>query len=384
MSRENRMLLMYFVGVVLLFTYFRIQFPNIGRVDDGARSRRAPEISVLVADSLSPEVEKVARSYELEFGVRVILSSDAAAGEELEDPDLFVGGAEPLWSENDGVECTIEYPAWRPDEASESDAEFRLGICSHSDARRHGAARFGRYLVAQDRGLPLLLKEQEPDAGGDLWSDDPVAIVVVWEGILPAVRETLQDFEGMEGITLQVLVGDCALIERKLSAEEHVDGIIGLSGVCQGEELVAGWTELGLGAGQFVFLSSSDSAPVTASDWQPTGETRIGGLRGAQLLLISGRLAESLPGSFLRLLEQGEPGNFVRLGDLVGEIRGNSQQIGFAVSGDYLGAVEGVRIEPCPASLEKPKLRMLLSHESTHQHLLARLGALVAKSAWEL
>ena len=157
--------------------------------------------------------------------------------------------------------------------------------------------------------------------------------------------------------------------------------MIGVGEICWASSEEKLWEELVLFDSPFVFLSSNKVPSVFDPNWETTATSRLLGLRGALGLFSGGRAVDFIPVGLQDLLERSEAEKQVRVRDLVLGIQSNPNLIGFAVGGDYLGNPEGIRLEPLSMAGDPPSVRLLLSKQSDSQHLLARLGAVLAEAA---
>ena len=374
------MLAMYFVGVVLLFTYFRFQYPNIGRHDEGRPHEQAPEISVLVSDALMPRVEKVARSYELEFGVRVLLETAGSDFSGADESDLLVRSESERFPADIGIAHRISFPSFSRDFEPAGESRWELGARAVSDSRRDGAVRLARYLSASDRGLPIVFPDENLEMA-DPWALDPTPTIVVWEGAFPLLRSALRDFEQMEGSKLSLVVGDCLAVSQKMGDLGGVDGIVVFDGICQSSE-EPGWDEVVMTQQPLIVLSSVHRGAILGDGVSVEGGAlMLGLLPGMSAALEKPGCLRALPRSFQDLIQQGKAVQFSRSNDLIRGILNDPRLVGISLFGSVDERNKEVKAEPVLESDSVFELRMRISQESSYRHMLLRLRAFLARGA---
>ena len=378
MSRENRILAMYFVGVVLLFTYFRFQYPNIGKHNEVRSNEQAPLISVVVGERLSSRVEKVARSYELEFGVRIMLEESNEDFSGAADSDLIIRSGSESFPDGIGIVHRMSFLSFQPDKEDVPEHLWELGVRAISDARQDGAVRFARYLMAADRGLPIVFPDESLEIS-DPWAVDPVPTILVWEGAYPLLKTHLRDFELVEGSKLSLVVADCASASQKMRNSGETDGVIVFNEICPASE-IAGWDEVSINSYPLVLLSSMDRDPVLNAGVEVGAEAvLLGLLPGMSMALERPGVLEALPRSLQNIIQQGDEVQYSRSRDLINGILEDSNVVGVSISGAGREGSGGVRGEPILHDASVFELRMRVSKESSYRHLLLRLSSFLAR-----
>jgi hypothetical protein len=379
MSKENRMLVMFFAGMVLLFTYFRFQYPNIGGGEQLRQNPQAPMIRVLSESGLMAGVEKVARSYELEFGVRVILESSESVSGANSDFDLLVREGDGVFEVDEGTVHLFSLPAWHPEKPARVDSSWQIGVRSVSEIRQIGATKFARYLMANDRGLRLVSPELELKQSADTWMSEPVPTLVVWDAVFPFVQSVVGRFEKLEGVSIRLVVGDCSIVSAKLNENKETDGVLVLGAGCNEGETISGWEPLSLGNRSIVILRSSQH-PVNENDdqWYTRQNLSIGSLSGLYLPLMEAVNTGPFPAELKGILTNSAPKNYSRLRDLLEGIAKNPDMIGVTI--ELPGADLGDEISVNAISGSEPgiPLRLWVAENSIYKHLLSRLAQVIA------
>ena len=377
MSRENRMLVMYVAGIVILFTYFRYQYPNIGGGENLRQNPQAPLIRVLSETGLLPEVEKVSRSYELEFGVRVHLDSSERSVETSSDYDMWVASGDGSFPEQTDVVHSFFIPPWHSTARDQVDTPWRIGIRSVSEMRRVGAAKFARYLMASDRGLSIVSPDLKLNQSADPWDSEPAPTLIVWEGVFPFIQSAVKKFEQLEGASLRLIVGDCSLVDAKLRNNKEADGALILGGVCSDREVVEGWDALSLGTRSIVMLSSRQNPSLgIEGQWDTNRNVSIGSLEGLYPPLLEvineGQVAPTLRD----LLTTDSPSNYRRFRDLVGGVVNRPELIGLSIDWPLMELAEG--ITAAPVGKAEISLDLWVSEDSKYKHVLSRFAQMLA------
>jgi hypothetical protein len=379
MSKENRMLVMFFAGMVLLFTYFRFQYPNIGGGENLRRNPQAPMIRVLSESELMPGVEKVARSYELEFGVRVILESSENVSDANSDYDLLVESGDGMFGRNTGVVHHFSIPPWHPEEGESVDTSWRIGVRSVSHIRQIGAAKFARYLTANDRGLRLVSPDIELKQSADLWMTEPMPTLVIWDAVFPFVQSVVGEFEKLEGASIRLVVADCPLVSAKLSKNKEADGVLVLGTGCTGDGTNDGWDPLSMGTRSIVMLTSSQHPDGGDVDqWFAKENVSVGSLGGLYSLLLEAVNEGPFPVGLRDFLTNSTPKNYSRLRDLLGGIARNPDMIGLTIELPSADLGDGIRVRAIGGSEAGIPLSLWVSENSSYKHLLSRLAQLIA------
>ena len=373
------MLVMFFTGMVLLFTYFRFQYPNIGGGENLRRNPQAPMIRVLSESELMPGVEKAARSYELEFGVRVILESSESLSDADLNFDLLVESGKGMFGEDVGAVHHFSVPSWHPDEGDSVDNSWRIGVRSVSQIRQIGAAKFARYLTASDRGLRLVSPDLELTQDADLWMMEPTPTLVVWDAVFPFVQSVVEKFEKLEGVSLRLVVGDCLLVSAKFLENKEADGLLVLGAGCSGEEANVGWESLSVGTRSIVTLMSSQHSEVGNDDqWYAKQDVSIGSLEGLYPPLLEAVSSGAFPVGLRDFLTNSSPKNYSRLRDLLEGIALDPNMIGVTIDLPSADLGDGVSVRAIGGSEVEVPLSLWISENSTYKHLLSRLAQLIA------
>lgn len=369
------MLIMFVVGMVTMFTYFRFNYPNMGDVGELRPAQRTPELHVYCDPSLPDEIEQVIRSYELEFGVRVLVDRDPESLQrELVFDALITTGRGPFPVAL-GVVARFEFP---PDESVSTEAEdlaWRAGIRTVTEARRVGAARLCRYLVARDRGGSLLAPDDPVLDSCDPWVSDPEPEILVWDGLYPFVRSELDRFASVEGIRLRVVVGDCSLLNHKLQEKELFDAIILWGDACVGLIPPDGWRESQLGERSFAFLTSPENPFVKAPkqvDWARVEQLIL--FEPLRESLSRDSIGVPLPPPLKSLVERGRAEGFSQMRLLTRALAERPNAVGLVLNGGVVVESRGLRTGPLSNGAPSSPVRILTAEGSRFRFLLARLG----------
>ena len=373
------MLVMFFTGMVLLFTYFRFQYPNIGGGENLRRDPQAPMIRVLAGSELMPGVEKVARSYELEFGVRVILESSESFSDADSDYDLLVKSGKEEFDGNADTVHHFSIPPWHPENKGSVETSWNIGVCSVSEIRQIGAAKFARYLTANDRGLRLVSPDIELVQPADVWMTEPMPTLVIWEAVFPFVQSVVEKFEKLEGVSLHLVVGDCPLVSAKLSENKEADGVLVLGAGCTEGEAISSWDSLSLGTRSIVMLSSGQNPEVGNDDqWYARNDVSVGSLAGLYSPLLETVSEGPFPVGLKDLLTNSSPENYSRLRDLFEGIAKNPKMVGVTINLPSADIRDGINVRAIDGSGAGVPLKLWVSENSIYKHLLSRLAHLIA------
>jgi len=379
MSKENRMLVMFFAGMVILFTYFRFQYPNIGGGENLRQNPQAPMIRVLSESELMPGVEKVARSYELEFGVRVILESFENVSDANSGYDLLVESGYGMFGGDTGVVHHFSIPPWHPEEGESVDTSWRIGVRSVSQIRQIGAAKFARYLTANDRGLRLVSPDIELKQSADLWMTEPTPTLVIWDAVFPFVQSVVEKFEKLEGVSLQLLVGDCSLVSAKFLENKETDGVLVLGAGCSENGTKVGWESLSVGTRAIVMLRSNQH-PVEGDDdpWYARQNVSVGSLEGLYSPLLEAVSEGPFPVGMRDFLMNSSPNNYSRLRDLLEGIAKDPNMVGVTIELPSADLGDGFDAKTISGNEAGIPLKLWVAENSSYKHLLSRLAQLIA------
>ncbi len=381
MSRENRMLLMFFFGMVSLFTYFRIQYPNQGEVERQLPSDLSPEVWVRCDSGLLDGVTKVARSYELEAGVRIVLEEAAQTTHAIAEFDILIVPASDA-SELNEARAVTRMTLTAPD-ADESAGGWELGVREVDRRRNSGALRFARYLTARDRGQLVLFSNDSGDSGeseksrgeGDLWVEEPTPELLVWEGVYPFFDRELERFARTERVQFRTMVGACRLLSQKLTLGERVDAVLGFGATCEFSESLADWQSHLLATRQLVLLQPQrSSVDLMSAEWQPSPDTVLFGLdRGLDWFLSRARAAE-LPNSVGKWLRETPVETKRRWGDVKGALFANRSAV--ALGMDWPGQMinSSLSMHEFGGESGQLELRLWVAPDSDYRRLLGRLA----------
>ena len=375
MSRENRMLIMFVVGMVTLFTYFRFKYPNMGDVGELRPAQQTPELQVYCDPSVPPEIEQVIRAYELEFGVRIVVDRDPESLKGELAFDAVVDSGRGPFPSAFGVAARFEFP---PNDAIAVDSKamvWRAGIRTLSEVRRAGAARLCRYLVARDKGGSLLAPDDPVLDACDPWVSEPEPEILVWDGLYPFVRLDLDRFAAIEGIRLRVVVGDCSLLSHKLQEQEPFDAIVLWGDACDGLAPPTGWSERRVGERSVAFLTSNENLLIGTENevnWALTDQLVL--FEPLRESLQRASISAQLPPSFRELLERGSTEGLDQMRLLTRALAERPDAVGLVLNGGEVIEGRGLRSGGLSTSSPSWPVRILTAKESRFRFLLARLG----------
>lgn len=374
MSRENRMLVMFAVGVMLLFTYFRVQYPNMGEIEELRPAQEAPLLQVVCDPELRATLEKIVRSYELEFGVRIVLDSEEQASEKLSQADLFIALGDDQGVR--GVPLAENVVHWFDHQLPEDDTRggsVHIGLVDHDESRRKGSARLARYILARDRGLPILTGEADDQA--DLWSVDPEVSLVIWQGLYSHYQAKLEEFQRMEGVAVRVVVADCSLLASKVADPVGVDAIVYPNLNCLGESELVGWEQTAGGELELVLVGQrGDGRRETLIPPETQRVSLVSPVGFSELL--SDQALRHITG---RKLSQAVT-EYSRLTALLGEIRSNPDTLGIMFKTLEPEDVEDLQTQEVLDPMGSVGMTLYSSTESTSKQLIGRLGRFLG---WE-
>ena len=370
MSRENRMLVMFVVGMVVLFTVFRIQFPNLGRVDELRPAERTPLLRVRGEPELLERLEKASRSYELEFGVRILLGGGDMQSPEVTGAHLWVGWAGAVDPRSEPLVHRFSVPKKMQSPGPEDFPTIVIGIIESDLTYQQGAARFARYLLAEDRGFPLI--HPEGSAGGrlDAWQAEPEPSLVVPDRLYPIFRDSLEAFEALEGIRFRLVVGNCALVAWKMGEQERVDGLLVDPTSCPLPAIGKGWRIQERLPLRLSLLSSM----LESEETKPAELVLVRGTRSSILEMT----ADSGLADWRGRLEEGRFIEVNRMRDVQRKIANEPGNRGLILSPPAMEWTAGLRRDPVDSLSKRPGVQLVVSDSSLHPHLLARLGKWLA------
>ncbi|MCS1409439.1 MAG: hypothetical protein M2R45_02620 [Verrucomicrobia subdivision 3 bacterium] len=383
MSRENRMLILFFVGMVALSTYFRIQYPNIGAVDDDRPVQRAPFLRVACADGRMAAVEKVVRAYELEFGVRVRLDRLSEVSGPVVGYDLMIRGDRPTPAGEAGGVNFFTLGAERDDEIGSGRVVLTAVGFSVTASRRHGAARLARYLTARDKGAPIIAPDAAAQLVADPWIEKPEPIVLVWEAVFPFLQSALRRFEANEGVRLRLMVGDCAFVSRKVEGAGMIDAVVSLGDNCGMGGVVSGWDTKRVSERRLVMLTRQEQErePFIGGDSREGQKPlNLGIVDGTDGLIMKRLWQSSLPASLLERWREQTVREYARPHDLLHGLARYELDVGIAVEWPAAREDARIKLEPIPGESVTLPIVLSVSERSNHRRLLFRLGASMDRS----
>lgn len=375
------MLLLLFVGMAALFTFFRVRYPNLGGVDGKHPAMQTPALRVACEAEHLPAVGKVARAYELEFGVQVMLSSISDAIVPKKGYDLVIRRSQPKPAQSrslGGNQFLVTLPS--ADDEKEVRTILRATVFATADAQKQGASRFARYLLARDKGLPLLVSNKSAIANADLWIEEPQPSVLIWEAAFPFLQPELKRFEENEGVRLLLTTGDCAFLSRKANANKTVDAVISFGADCdlvvdsphwRPMQQIPGW--------KIVLATSRQSVPfLDKSDSQPAS-LRLGGVRGIHELILKQMPQHAWPQHLRQLLAAQSPAEYAKPQSLLRAIAQRKIDVGIILEQPNQQANPKIRIETLPNAADRLPILFWISQNSNYTQLLSRLCASLSR-----
>lgn len=374
------MLLLLFVGMAALFTFFRVRYPNLGGVDGKHPAMQTPALRVACEAEHLPAVGKVARAYELEFGVQVMLSSISDAIVPKKGYHLVIRRSQPKPTQNrslDGNQFLVTPPS--ADDEKEVRTILRATVFATADAQKQGASRFARYLLARDKGLPLLVSNKSAIANADPWIEEPQPSVLVWEAAFPFLQPELKRFEENEGVRLLLTTGDCAFLSRKANANKTVDAVISFGADCDLGVVVPHWRPMQIPSRQIVLATSRQSVPfLDKSDSQPAS-LRLGGVRGIHELILKQTPQPAWPQRFRQLLAAQSPAEYAKPQSLLRAIAQRKIDVGIILEQPNQQTNSQIRLETLPNAAARLPILFWISQNSNYRQLLSRLGASMSR-----
>ncbi len=376
MSRENRILLLLFVGIAALFTYFRIRYPNLGGADAGQPALQAPVLQVDCEAALLPAVERVARAYELESGVRVILNG-VSDPKEMSDLVIRGGKDEPAAGGFSGVNQFLV----KTRSATGGDrVALQATVFSIADAQRLGACRFARYLIARDRGLPIVVPDKAAIAEADSWTEAPQPAVAIWQTAFPFLKSELERFKANEGVRLRLLLGDCGFVAQRAGESKTIDAVISLGDDCGLGSGGSDWHPLRIPERPIVLITSRERKPLFAADRVEAASLRLGGVKGMQASILERADSSALPPGLAKLLIEQTVAEYDGPQSLWRGVARHEVDGGIAAAWPEAQADSRIRIEPLRDESARLPVIFWISSQSNHRQLLTRLAASMRQS----
>lgn len=374
MSRENRMLLLLFVGMAALFTFFRIRYPNIGGVDGEHPAMQTPALRVACEAEHLPAVGKVARAYELEFGVRVMLVGVSGELAPQKEYDLVIRGSQPAKGGSFGANQFLVKIPWA-DSEKESRTVLRATVFSVADARKRGASRFARYLLARDKGLPLVVPNAFAFANADPWTEEPRPSVLVWEAAFPFLRSELKRFEENEGVRLLLTTGDCGLLSQKANEDKTADAVISFGADCGFGVADPRWRLMPIPGRKIVLATSRRRGPFLDEGATQASSLRIGGVRGIHEVILKQTPQRAWPRRLRPLLAAQSLAEYAKPQSLLRAVAQRKIDLGIVAEWPEARENSQVRLEALPHAGARLPVFFWISPNSDYRQLLSRLRA---------
>lgn len=380
MSRENRMLILLFVGMAALFTFFRIRYPNLGGIDDKHPAMQTPSLRVACETKHLPAVEKVARRYELEFGVQVTLAGISADVVPEEEYDLVIRRTQPEQAQS-GPLGGNQFLATIPptDDKKESQTILRATVFSTTNAQKQGASRFARYLLARDKGLPLLLPNKSAAANADPWNENPQPTVLVQEAAFSFLQPELKHFEENEGVRLLLTTGDCAFLSRKAHAAKTVDAVISFGANCYLGVAHPRWRPMPIPSRQIVLATSRQTAPFLDEGASQPASLRLGGVRGIHEIILKQMPQHAWPQHLRQFLAAQSPAEYAKPQSLLRAVAQRKIDVGIILEQPNAQADSQIRLETLPNTAARLPILFWISQNSNYRQLLSRLCASMSR-----
>lgn len=373
------MLVLLFVGMAALFTFFRIRYPNIGGVDGKHPAMQTPALRVACEAEHLPAVRKVARAYELEFGVRVMLASISGAIAPQKEYDLVIRRSQPdpaPSSSLGGNQFLVTLPS---DVEKEGQTILRATVYSTTDAQKQGASRFARYLLARDKGLPLLIPNKSAAANADPWNENPQPTVLVGEAAFPFLQPELKLFEENEGVRLLLTTGDCAFLFRKAHADKTVDAVISFGADCDLGVAHPRWRPMPIPSRQIVLATSRQSVPFLDEGASQPIFLRLGSVQGIHDLILKQTPQHAWPQHLRQLLISQSPAEYAKPQSLLRAIAQRKIDVGIILEQPNQQANPQIRIETLPNAAARLPILFWISQNSNYRQLLSRLSASMSR-----
>lgn len=374
------MLLLLFVGMAALFTFFRIRYPNIGGVAGKHPAMQTPALRVACEAEHLPAVEKVARAYELEFGVRVMLSGISGAIAPQKEYDLRIRRSQPDPAQSGSLgenQFLVTIPS--ADSEKESQTILSATVFSTTNAQKQGASRFARYLFARDKGLPLLVPNKSATTNADPWNENPQPTVLIWEAAFPFLQPELKLFEENEGVRLLLTTGDCEFLSRKARADKTVDAVISFGADCDLGVAHPRWHPMPIPSRQIVLATSRQSVPFLDEDSSPAASLRLGGIRGINEIILQQMPQHIWPQRLRPLLAAQSFAEYAKPQSLLRAIAQRKIDVGIALEQPNQQANPQIRLEALPNAAARLPILFWISQNSNYRQLLSRLSASMSR-----
>lgn len=381
MSRENRMLLLLFVGMAALFTFFRIRYPNLGSsANEEHPAMQTPALRVACETKHLPAVEKVARRYELEFGVQVMLTGVSGAIASKKEYDLVIRKSQPEPAQNGplgGNQFLVTIPP--ADGEKESQTILRATVFSTTNARKQGASRFARYLLARDKGLPFLLPNKSAAAKADPWNENPQPTVLVQKAAFPFLQPELKHFEENEGVRLLLTTGNCEFLSRKARADKTVDAVISFGANCDLGVAAPRWRPMPIPGRQIILATSRQSVPFLDKGASQHASLRLGGVQGIHALILKQMPQHAWPQRVRQLLASQPIAEYAKPQSLLRAVAQRKIDVGIILEQPNQQANPQIRLESLPNPAARLPILFWISQNSNYRQLLSRLCASMSR-----
>ena len=380
MSRENRMLILLFVGMAALFTFFRIRYPNLGGgANEEHPAMRMPLLRVACEAKHLPAVEKVARRYELEFGVQVTLAGVSGDIVPEEECDLVIRRTQPEPAQSVPLGAN-QFLVTIPPANGEKEGQTILSatVFSTTNARKQGASRFARYLLARDKGLPLLLPNKSA-ANADPWNENPQPTVLVQKAAFPFLQPELKLFEENEGVRLLLTTGNCAFLSRKTHAAKTVDAMISFGANCDLGVANPRWRPMPIPARQIILATPRQSLPFLDEGISPPVSLRLGGVQGINEIILKQMPQHIWPQRLRQLLAAQPIAEYAKPQSLLRSIAQRKIDVGIILEQPNQQANPQIRIESLPNAAARLPILFWISQDSNYRQLLSRLSASMSR-----
>ena len=375
------MLLLLFVGMAALFTFFRVRYPNLGGgANEEHPAMQTPTLQIACETKHLPAVEKVARRYELEFGVQVTLAGVSVDVVPEEEYDLVIRRSQPDPSQSRPL-GENQFLATIPsvDGEKESQTILRATVFSTTNARKQGASRFARYLLARDKGLPLLAPDKSSNANADPWNENPQPTVLVEEAAFPFLQPELKHFEENEGVRLLLTTGDCDFLSRKARADKTVDAVISFGADCDLGVAAPRWRPMQIPSRQIVLATSRQSKPFLDKGATQPASLRLGGVRGIHNLLLKQTPQHAWPQRLRQLLVAQSTAEYAKPQSLLRAIAQRKIDVGIILEQPNQQANSQIRLETLPNAAARLPILFWISQSSNYRQLLSRLCASMSR-----
>ncbi len=375
------MLLLFFVGMIALFTFFRVRYPNIGvGANQEHPAMQTPALRVACETKHLPAVGKVARAYELEFGVQVMLTGVSGAIVPEKEYDLVIQRSQPEPAQSGslgGNQFLATIPS--ADGEKESQTILRATVSSTTNAQKQGASRFARYLLARDKGLPLLVPNKSAADNADPWNENPQPTVLIEEAAFPFLQPELKHFEENEGVRLLLTTGNCEFLSRKTHADKTVDAMISFGADCDLGAAAPRWRPMQIPSRQIVLATSRQSVPFLDEGISPPVSLRLGGVRGIHNLILKQMPQHAWPQRVRQLLTAQSPAEYTKPQSLLRAIAQRKIDVGIILEQPNQQANPKIRLQALPNAAAHLPILFWISQNSNYRQLLSRLCASMSR-----